>query len=293
MNTDLLLHPRTAAQIENLLANPSHALLIAGISGSGKKTVGFAIAEELLEVDKSKLEEHPYFLHIGRLKNKQDIAIEQVREVIAALKLKVPGSKKIQRVIFIEDAQYLSIPAQNALLKVLEEPSIDTVFLLSVNSVQNVLPTISSRAQILDLQAVALEGAKKYWGKEHTHEQIESAWRLSGGTVGLMSALLTEDQEHPLKESVQQARKFLGAKTYERLIMLDSLSRNKEQFGLFLDAMSRILNFLQRTSVKNNKPKQNQQILESRKILQKVQKALQANANTKMVALELALGLKV
>jgi hypothetical protein len=92
---------------------------------------------------------------------------------------------------------------------------------------------------------------------------------------------------------VQQARKFLGAKTYERLIMLDSLSRNKEQFGLFLDAMSRILNFLQRTSVKNNKPKQNQQILESRKILQKVQKALQANANTKMVALELALGLKV
>jgi DNA polymerase III delta prime subunit len=293
MNTDLLLHPRTAAQIENLLANPSHALLIAGISGSGKKTVGFAIAEELLEVDKSKLEEHPYFLHIRRLKNKQDIAIEQVREVIAALKLKVPGNKKIQRVIFIEDAQYLSIPAQNALLKVLEEPSIDTVFLLSVNSVQNVLPTISSRAQILDLQAVALEGAKKYWGKEHTHEQIEGAWRLSGGTVGLMSALLTEDQEHPLKESVQQARKFLGAKTYERLIMLDSLSRNKEQFGLFLDAMSRILNFLQRTSVKNNKSKQNQQILESRKILQKIQKALQANANTKMVALELALGLKV
>jgi hypothetical protein len=290
---DLLLHPKARAQILRLIENPTHAVLVTGPSGSGKKTLSYAIAAELLEINRQKLSDHPYFLHVTRLKNKQDIAIEQVRGIISALKLKTPGDKKIQRIIFIENAHYLSVPAQNALLKALEEPSADTVFLLSATSAQGVLPTIASRTQILDVLAVNLSDAKKYWQGKYTDQQIESAWRLSGGSVGLMSALLAEDQEHPLKESVQQARKFLSAKTYERLLILDVLSRNKEQFSLFLEALARILNFLQRSALKSNRPKQSQYILESRKTLQKTQKALNANANTKMIAMELALSLKV
>lgn len=293
MNDNLLLHPKTKMQLGYFLKSPPHALMIAGAPGGGKKSLAAHIASSLLEINQDRLNSYPYFLHVKRLKNKQDITIEQVRGVIAALKLRVPGAQKVQRVIFIEDAHLLSAPAQNALLKALEEPAVGIVFLLSVNSVRSVLPTIASRAQLLEVQPVTLDKALQYWQKEYTSAQIDSAWRLSGGSAGLLSALLSEDQDHPLKESVQQARKFLGSKTYERLLTLDNLSRNKEQFGLFLEALARILNFLHRNALKNNKNKQAKSILESRQMLQTTQKALQMNVSPKIIALKLASGLQV
>jgi hypothetical protein len=293
MNKDLLLHPGSKLQIDYFLDSPSHALLLAGPAGSGKKTIAKTIAAKLLNVDIKKLDSYPYFIQVVRLKSKQDIAIEQVREVISALKLKVPGNKNVQRVIFVEDAHYLSVPAQNALLKVLEEPAAGTVFLLSVNSVKNVLPTIASRAQALGIQPVNLNAAKDFWNNQYDPAQIESSWRLSGGSVGLLCALLSEEKNHPLKESVQQARKFLSSKPYERLLILDTLSRNKDQFGLFADALARILSFLHHSAISNNKTKQAQNILESRKTLQKTQVALKSNVNSKIITLELVQGLKI
>jgi DNA polymerase III gamma/tau subunit len=140
----LLLHPSTLLQLKQFLQDPTHALAITGTEGSGKKTLAEVIALILLDLPaKDKLNSYPYFFTVAQLKNKSDISIEQVREIINSLKLKVPGNKKIKRIVLIEDAQFLSIPAQNALLKILEETNLDTVFILSINSMQNVLPTIA------------------------------------------------------------------------------------------------------------------------------------------------------
>jgi DNA polymerase-3 subunit delta' len=95
--------------------------------------------------------------------------------------------------VLIEDANYLSIPAQNALLKILEEPNPDTIFILTVTSVINVLPTIASRTQKLEVHAgIGLNEAIEFWqDSDIPKKDIESAWRLSGGSVGLMYALLS------------------------------------------------------------------------------------------------------
>jgi DNA polymerase-3 subunit delta' len=288
---NLLLHPRSAAQLHLFIRNPAHAVLISGPGGSGKNTVATAAAATILDIQ--NLDNYPYFIQIQRLKNKQDISIEQVREVINSMKLKTPGRKKIQRAVLIKDAQFLSLPAQNSLLKILEEPSSDTIFLLTASSTQSVLPTIISRSQVLEIQPVGLEKAIKYWGDKYSDEQIRIAWQLSGGLAGLLSALLAEDQKHPLKEAVVQTRKYLASKTYGRLLIMDNLSRDKEQLSLFLEALARILSFLHKGAIKNDKPTQATKLLEDRKLLIAAQKALRANTNPKIVCLKLTMDLRV
>jgi DNA polymerase-3 subunit delta' len=294
MDNNLLLHPKTSLQLQYTLKNPSHGLAIVAPNGSGKKTIAKMIATSLLELPSvEKLESYPYFFHIRRLNKKNDISIEQVREVIGALKLKAPGTREIMRVVFIEDAHFLNIPAQNALLKVLEEPNSDTVFLLSINSIQNVLPTISSRVQKLEVLPVSLNESLDFWQDQYSKELIESAWRLSGGATGLTLALLTESKDHPLKIAVDEAKQFLKSSKYQRLLQIDSLSKNKENLENFIEALGRTLNFLQHVSVKAGREIQSKNILISRKILQESTKALEANTSSKLVGLKLVLSLKV
>jgi len=289
----LLLHPVTGLQIQNVLTNPPHAIMLTGPGGSGKSTLAKTLAGSLLEIKKTSLETYPYFIYVGRPKNKQEIAIEQIREIINGLKLKVPVGKKTQRVVFIEEAHFMSLPAQNALLKILEEPPAGVVFLLSATSAHDVLPTISSRTQVLQVLQVGLSASLAYWNNQYPDKTIESAWRLSGGCVGLLQALLDDDLKHPLKEAVEQARRFIAVKTYERLLIINDLSSNKEQLGLFIDALIRILNYLQSSAINSHKVKQSNNLRISRKRLLRLQKALANNSNAKLLALNLVLNLKV
>jgi hypothetical protein len=292
---NLLLHPKTRIQVNYIIKNTPQSLLLSAGIGSGKKTLAKNIAANVLELTNlNQLANYPYYFHVSRLKNKSDISIEQIRTVNDALKLKIPGNNTIRRIVFIEDGHFMSIPAQNALLKKLEEPNTDTVFLISTTSVQNVLPTIASRAQEIEIQPVSLEDALKYWKSSNkTKESISSAWRLSGGNVGLLSALLEDNTDHPLRLAVDDAKVFLRASKYERLLMVDKLSRNKDELMHFFEAMSRMLNFLNHAAVKNGKERQAQNLLKSRKIIRQSTEALYANTNSRLVALNFVINLKV
>jgi DNA polymerase III delta prime subunit len=288
----LLIHPHTLQSLNNFISNPTQALMVTGSVGSGKRTICLSLASELLQtrIDKN-VEDEPYFMHLQKQKGKKDIAIEQVRELIKALRLKVPGENKVRRVVFIEDAQNLSIPAQNAILKILEEPSAETVFILSSTSVLSVLPTISSRTQIIPIQASSLSSVKKYY-KDVDSSVLESAWRLSKGNVGLLSLLLN-GSEHPLKIAVEETKAFLRANKYERLIMADKLSRDRDTLNYFLDALSRTLSVLHHQAIIKQNQRLSDSLLLSRKLTQQAQTAIKQNANTKLVALNLSLGLVI
>jgi hypothetical protein len=292
---NLLLHPKTRLQIDYTIKNTPQSLLLSAGAGSGKKTLAKNIAANILKLNNVKqLANYPYYFHVSRLKNKTDISIEQIRTVNDSLKLKTPGSSTIKRVVFIEDGHFMSTPAQNALLKKLEEPNADTVFIISTTSIQNVLPTIASRTQEIEIQPVSLNDALKYWGdRDHSKESIVSAWRLSGGNIGLLSALLADTTDHPLKLAVDDAKIFLRASKYERLLMADKLSRNKDGLLRFFEAMSRVLNFLNHTAVKNGKDSHAQNILKGRKIIEQSTDALYANTNSRLVALSFVINLKI
>lgn len=54
----------------------------------------------------------------------------------------------IPRLIWIEEADHMTIPAQNAILKILEEPPTNTTIVLTLNNSDSLLPTVRSRCQL-------------------------------------------------------------------------------------------------------------------------------------------------
>lgn len=98
------------------------------------------------------------------------LGIEQARIMKKHFSLK-PYSAKGRGVV-LEDATNLTVEAQNALLKTLEEPPADALLILGAPSDANFLPTILSRCQVERLQGTGDRGQKDY--KEDIDKLLDS-----------------------------------------------------------------------------------------------------------------------
>ena len=190
----------------------------------GKLTLAAKLAEQLLDV--KDFYSYPQALVIKRQEDKKLISIDAVRELDNFLSLKVIGTKAINRVVIIQDAHELSLDAQNGLLKQLEEPPKGSVIILTTNSEQNLLPTVRSRLQRITIKKPS-EADLRTAFKDLSEADFNKFYAISAGLPGLMSAL-AGNSDHPLVEATSLARKILSSNTYERLILVDKLSKDKE-----------------------------------------------------------------
>lgn len=290
--TKLLMHKSTSLQIRNFINKPSHGLLITGERGSGKTIVAKHIASTLLKMQNiDNLENYAYFYHLEPTLGK-DISVEEIRSLIIKLKLKTPGKSDIKRVVLIEEANKLSGEAQNALLKTLEEPASDTVLILTAISERQILPTLSSRAQLMIVAPIELADAENYFKKQYSQSKIESLWRLSGGNAGLLLALFENDDMHALKIAVDNAKVFLKSDKYGRLKLLNSIADSQSDLQLFLDGLSRVLAFLNTNAYEKNQ-KSAAAILKSRKLIIKMIDTGGIKINVKLTKLYLAMNLNI
>lgn len=295
MADSLLLHPKTRKQLAQIAKHPAHALLIYGPAGSGKQALAEYLSSLLLDIDPEKLSVYPHFIVIERPDSKQEIPIDLVRSVIRQLGLKtaIGAQKSVNRVVLINDAHLASAEAQNALLKAIEEPPLGTAFILTAISEQSVLPTISSRSEKLPLIPVSLDESRQYFSGLYDNAVIDSAWQLSGGSAGLLNALLRDNQSHRLKQSVDTAKQLLKLNAYERLMMLDKLSVNKADFRDFLEAMGRILASLNRSAINSGNHRQAKRLQSARKQVYSAINSVDKNTSVRLIALDIALSLPV
>ena len=243
----MLLHPHTATALDRFAEHPGHAVLITGPEGSGKGTVANWLATKLLGIAEDSLANHPYTLWL----TEQPITIENVRAAQKLMQLKVPGTATVRRIVIAEQAQTMSIEAQNAFLKLLEEPPKDTVIILTASDVQRLLPTIRSRVQQVNVLPPSSVAVIQNFAGEHSKEAVEKAYYLSEGHMGLLTAILRDDSSHPLVEQITQAKTALGGSTYERLCLVETIVKNK-QVPVFLKALERICHAaLVQSSLKN------------------------------------------
>ena len=108
----------------------------------------------------------------------KEIKIEQIRQL--ADFMNISTHRQGLRVVVLYPAEALNLPASNALLKTLEEPPPGTVFLLSSNSLDRLLPTILSRCRKFALPMPDSTAALA-WLKEQGLADADSWLREQGG----------------------------------------------------------------------------------------------------------------
>lgn len=141
-----------------------HALLLSGNLGMGKTQLAQHLAAALLCMQPTPTGEscgqcqachllragnHPDFSQLMPLEKSTQILIDQVRGLIQFCSLTANYGR--YQVAIIEPAEAMNVNAANSLLKLLEEPPDNTLLMLISHHPMQLLPTIRSRCQRLDL----------------------------------------------------------------------------------------------------------------------------------------------
>lgn len=202
-----------------------HAWLLRGPQGIGKATLAYRIARALIAQPmggglfgetappttldipddcavqaRISAQAEPRLFVLNRRWNPdtkrvpKQIVIDDVRTMRRFLGLSAADGG--WRAVIVDSADEMNRSSANGILKFLEEPPANTVFLLISHAPAGLLPTIRSRCRTLDLGpldrdalAAALEGA----GAQAGADQAEAMAELSGGSAGLALRLLSGD----------------------------------------------------------------------------------------------------
>jgi DNA polymerase-3 subunit delta' len=130
----------------------------------------------------------------------RDIDVEKVR--IAQKNLALFPAVGKHRVLIIDDAHRLTISAQNALLKTLEEPSSAAIIIIVTHEESRILRTIKSRCQKLFFNLVSLEEIKNGFRDEVGGSFLEKATIFSMGKPGEVKKIIDDIGNLKKKEEI-------------------------------------------------------------------------------------------
>lgn len=291
MFDDLLIHNATRPQLDMLVQAPPHAIGLIGADGIGKSTIATHLVAQILNIPAEKVSTHQYIRIIEPTKN--SISIESVREIITFTKLTTTGSRSIRRVVIINDAHKMTIEAQNALLKTLEEPPKDTLIVLGLTSIADVLPTVISRLHTVHITAPDKAMIEQYFlDKGYESETIRAHYFMSGGLPGVMSLLLSGDTEHDMVGAATKAKSIITSGTFERLLLVDDIVKNKQTEGIIYAVCQIARSMLY---IEAAKPESNKALLKKwthiLSISESAKKNITQNGQAKLVLTDLFLGI--
>lgn len=204
---------RAVAFLRGAADRPHHAYVLAGPEGSGKSLGARAFTAALLchaggcgscrDCRLALVDQHPNEFLVepeGR-----DIHVDTIRDAIwtpAYRTAPEPGRK----VFVVREADRLSPAAADTLLKVLEEPPADTVFLLLSARAHELPPTIWSRCHVVTFDALSEPFVVDQLASEGVPvERAQLVARLAGGNIGRARRLATAEDGLAFREAATRA----------------------------------------------------------------------------------------
>ena len=202
---EIIGHEEIIRHLKNAMktGKVSHSYIFTGRPGSGKKLLAATYAmtlqceaggtEPCQKCDSCKKalgKNHPDIIYVNHEKP-GTISIDEIREqLISDVSIKPYCSP--HKIYIIPDAEMMTVQAQNALLKTIEEPPEYAVIMLLTSNADALLPTIQSRCVRLDLKVVDDSLVKKYL-MERLHVpdyQAEIDASFAQGSIGLPALTL-------------------------------------------------------------------------------------------------------
>jgi len=206
---DFIGNERTIEQLGVLLDSGHfpHAVVIEGEKGLGKKTLASFIAAALIcrgenkpclncpQCSKAIRHIHPDVFEHTASGGANSFHVDVVRDVIKDVYVK-PNEADF-KVYILGNADCMSISAQNALLKVLEEPPEYVVFVLTARSKSMLLETVLSRSVVISLETVDVMQGAKYISTHFdgiTFDEAKKTLATFGGNIGKAVESLTDSR---------------------------------------------------------------------------------------------------
>lgn len=231
---NLRLAASTKTSIESLSKSLPQAILLTGPDGIGLKSLATYIVSTngtlltMLEPEQKSSSSLP------------GISVERVRELYANTKVSFSGP----HFVVIDDADTMNVPAQNALLKLLEEPNSSIHFILTSHSPDKLLATIRSRTQattIAPINELDSQRLVRALGVTNALDERRLLYIASGLPAKLTRLINSTSDFANVSDRVQQAKQFIEGSTYERLALIQRLNDDRQGSIVFIDMVCILL----------------------------------------------------
>jgi DNA polymerase III delta prime subunit len=219
----MIMHPISKKQLTAIFNELPHCLLLTGKTGVGLRGIALEYAHSL--------DSTPYIITPD---SKGTISIEVIRNMQTYITQKHGSS----HIIMIDDADTLSHQAQNALLKSLEEPLSAIHFILLSHTPSQLLPTVRSRAQELEIKPITSSQSEKLLKNLSMTDpvKVQQLLFLANGLPAELTRLAENDSYYnEVSSSIKKAKDFLAASSYQKCIIIQSLDKKRLDSLQFID----------------------------------------------------------
>jgi DNA polymerase-3 subunit delta' len=228
-----------------------HAYLFLGPESVGKETLarGLAMAlnctypdpalhpcAECSSCRRIQSGNHPDVFYSQADANTGALKIEEIRQMTGRIALK-PFEGRYRVAIFPE-FDHAQARAQDALLKTLEEPPPHAILILLASSPENILPTITSRSQMIHLRPVSAQTIYRVLIEKHAaDEQIGVLIaHISGGRIGwALNALHNPEVLTAREEQLGGLEQIIQSTRTGRFSIAEELSKDKQSLFALLE----------------------------------------------------------